>query len=409
MILNILLLPMLFFIGLITVYDDFKCGKVRNKWIALGLAWGLGIILLFLIWYFVAEPITRFFYFKILNYPSDYEVVVFTVNLAYLLKSILNILLALIIGFLMWKFNVWAAGDAKLFMVYSALLPMTFYWKSFFSIFPSFVLMINIFIPIFIYLLFSSFLYFLKYTYQRLKGGIPAEAPKKKKLSPTEKIKAILNNFKQMSIMMVAFIGIFLTIKLSQAPLEKYLPIDVFSLQVFIFAAIIIFAGSVMEFVIRPLVSKLIFVLVALLVGYGLIYAYQATLETLYLTLVMLTIFIIVLSIFRKLINFHVLRADVRRIKIEKIKPRMSLTEDIAEEIKKDKEFYKAQIGQFYPGGLLTEQVGPIKQWLRQNKKGVESVQIYTPFPFVVWMFLGVVITIVLKGSLFHLIWRGFF
>ncbi|MBU2634963.1 hypothetical protein KJ841_00605, partial [Patescibacteria group bacterium] len=49
MILDYLFLPLLFFIGLITSYQDFKEGKIKNKWIILGLIWGLGVYLLFLI------------------------------------------------------------------------------------------------------------------------------------------------------------------------------------------------------------------------------------------------------------------------------------------------------------------------------------------------------------------------
>jgi len=408
MILNILSLPVLFFIGIITTYEDFKCGKVRNKWIVFGACWGIGIILFFLIWYFIASPVTNFYYFNLLNYPADYEVVVFTVSLSYLLKCILNMTVALIISYLMWKFNVWAAGDAKLFIVYSILLPTTFYWKSFFSFFPSFVLMINIFIPIFIYLLIASILYYLKFIYLRIKNKSKDNLLEKKQESKADRKKKILEGVKNMAIMMIAFIGLFLIIKLFQAPIERYTSFDVFSIQVLIFAVVIIFSNSVIKFLIKPIVFKIVIILVAILVCYGLINSYDSTLETIRRTLIMMTIFIIVLSIFRKLIDFHVLRTDVKEVKIEDIKPRMSLVEDIMEKIKKDKKFYNKHIGRFYSGGLLLEQVEAVKKWLKNDKEEMETIKIYKPFPFVPWMFVGVIITIILKGSMFHLVWNLF-
>jgi len=402
--LNILFLPMLFLIGIITIYDDFKCGKVRNKWIIFGACWGIGIILFFLIWYFIASPVTNFYYFNILNYPPDYEVIVFTVSLSYLLKCILNMTIALIISFLMWKFDVWAAGDAKLFVVYSILLPMTFYWKSFFSFFPSFVLMINIFIPIFIYLLIGSVLYYLKFIYLRIKNKSQDNFLEKKQESKTDKRKKILEIIKNMLIMIIAFVGLFLIIKLFQNPIEKYTSVNIFSIQVLIFAVVIIFSNSVIKFLMKPTVFKIVIALVAILVCYGLIYSYDSTLETIYRTLIMMTIFIIILTIFRRMIDFHVLKTDVREVKIEDIKPRMSLVEGIMEEIKRDKKFYNKYIGRFYPGGLMPDQVETVKKWIKNNKEKMKTVEIYKPFPFVPWMFIGVIITIILKGSIFHLI-----
>ncbi|MBU1177437.1 hypothetical protein KKH96_03265 [Patescibacteria group bacterium] len=408
MILNILSLPILFFIGIITTYEDFKCGKVRNKWIIFGACWGIGIILFFLIWHFIASPVTNFYYFNLLNYPADYEVVVFTVSLSYLLKCILNMTVALIISYLMWKFNVWAAGDAKLFIVYSILLPTTFYWKSFFLFFPSFVLMINIFIPIFIYLLIASILYYLKFLYLRKKNKSKDNLLEKKQESKADRKKKILENVKNMAIMMIAFIGLFLIIKLFQTPIQKYTSIDVFSIQVLIFAVVIIFSNSVIKFLIKPIVFKIVIILVAILVCYGLINSYDSTIETIRRTLIMMTIFIIVLSIFRKLIDFHVLKTNIKEVKIEDIKPRMSLVEDIMEKMKKDKEFYNKHIGRFYSGGLLPEQVEAVKKWLKNDKEEMEIIKIYKPFPFVPWMFVGVIITIILKGSMFHLVWNLF-
>jgi hypothetical protein len=147
MIFDYLFLPMLFFIGLVTSYQDFKEGKIRNKWILLGLLWGLGIYFLLLIWNLIVPYLSS-------------ELPTFLVS--YLFKSLINSAISLIIGYLLWYFNLWSAGDAKLFFIFSLLLPLKYYWRSALPYFPSFALLINIFIPILFFLIFQNFFYFLK-------------------------------------------------------------------------------------------------------------------------------------------------------------------------------------------------------------------------------------------------------
>jgi len=140
--LDFLFLPILFLIGLITGYQDFKEGKIKNKWIILGLVWGLGIYIFFLIWALVVP------YTFIL--PS------------YIFKVFINSAIALVIGYLLWYFNLWSAGDAKLFFIFSLLLPLKYYWKTALPYFPSFALLINIFIPALLFLIGQNLFYFLK-------------------------------------------------------------------------------------------------------------------------------------------------------------------------------------------------------------------------------------------------------
>jgi len=136
MLLDYLLLPAIFLIGLVTSYQDCKEGKIKNKWIVLGLVWGLGIYFLFLI-------------FGLLSF-------------SYVFKVLINSIIALIFGYILWYFNLWSAGDAKLFFIFSLLLPLEYYWRSALPYFPSFVLLINIFIPILLFLICQNLVYFFK-------------------------------------------------------------------------------------------------------------------------------------------------------------------------------------------------------------------------------------------------------
>jgi len=418
MIFNVLFLPVLFFIGIITSYEDFKYGKVKNKWILLGLIWGLVIIFFFVIWYFIASPVTRFYYFNILQLPDNSQVSVFTVNIDYLGSVILNAVIALVVAFLMWRFNAWAAGDAKLFIVYSMLTPLTYYWKSYLSYFPSFILLINIFIPIFLYLLVRSCLYYFKFVYFWIIKRQVIDVPKKnnnfkkkfynKKNKKIDKKKKLLEIIKNTAGILLCFIGVFLILSLFKGFIEKYTFINVSSLQVFVFAFLIIFSRSLAKVFSKPIVLKIIIIILIVILAYGSIVSPQNTWQILYQVIKIMIIFMIIFTLFTKLIDFHILKTDVREIKIENIKSRMSLVEDIMEDIKRDKKFFNKYIGRFYSGGLLPEQVDVVKKWIKESKEEIRTVKIYKPFPFVPWMFAGVIITIILNGSLFHLVLNFF-
>ncbi len=410
MIFDILFLPFVFFIGLITSYEDIKFGKVKNKWILLGLIWGLAVIIFFLIWYFIASPVTRFYYFNIIDLPDNSPAPVFTVSLIYLYRVVLNAFIALIIGFLMWRFNAWAAGDAKLFIIYSLLLPLKYYWKSCLPYFPSFALLINIFIPIFLYLLIRSSFYYSKFIYFRLFKPTKIDLSKKKDKTDTklDKKKKLWETVKNMAVMLLGFIAIFLIFGLFQQPIKEHFSIDISSLLIFVFAGLIIFSGPLSKIFQKPITLKIILLVLTVILSYGFISSPQSTWQILYQTVKLMIIFMTVLTLFRKLIDFYVMRTSLKEIKIEELKPNMNLAEEALNELKKDKEYYDKYIGLIYPCGLTMEQVQAIKIW--ENKKDkLETINIYKPFPFVFWMFLGVIITLILKSSLLHPILLPFF
>jgi hypothetical protein len=150
-----LILPIILIIGLIVIYQDFKDGKILNKWIKLGLFLGL-------VYYFLLIIITVLGYFDVLSidyYPFEYY--------GYVL---LNTLIAFILGFILWYFKLWAGGDAKLFTLYAFLIPLLFYSASFYKIFPGLNLLINIILPIFIYLIIKMLLYPLQLLWGYLKN-----------------------------------------------------------------------------------------------------------------------------------------------------------------------------------------------------------------------------------------------
>jgi hypothetical protein len=134
MFLDYLFLPIILFIGVITSYQDFQSGKIKNKWILFGLVCGMGIWISLLVWSQIVPFVSHYF-----ATPMGF------ILPSYILKVLINSLISLLVGYLLWYFDLWAAGDAKLFFVFSLLLPLKYYFRSAMPYFPSVVLLINVF------------------------------------------------------------------------------------------------------------------------------------------------------------------------------------------------------------------------------------------------------------------------
>ncbi|PIZ69526.1 MAG: hypothetical protein COY10_01325 [Candidatus Portnoybacteria bacterium CG_4_10_14_0_2_um_filter_43_36] len=399
---DILFLPAVFFIGLITSYEDVKYGKVRNKWIKLALFWGLAVIIFFYLWYLIAAPVSRFFYFQVLGHPADSSPAIFTVLPIYLSKIVLNAAVSLVVAFLMWRAGAWAAGDAKLFFVYALLLPLKYYWKSYLPIFPSFVLLINIFIPVFAYLLLRSVFYNAKYFYQTLKQKkIKTLRQGDKGAKEQKENEGRWKKIREKLVMVIAFVGIFLALKLFQEPIKNQTSIDIASFQAFIFAAIIVFSGSLGKVFKKTIAFWLVSGILISVLSYGFATSPIATWQTFYQSVLMMALFMVIYGIFRKMIDFHTLKTATEEIESKDLKAKMNLDENIISEIKNDEKFFNENIGSIYPEGLDERQAEAVRKWLLDKKK--TKIKIYQPFPFVLWMFIGVIITMILKSSLFHL------
>jgi RNA binding exosome subunit len=131
-------------IGVIVAYEDWQEGKIKNKWLKIGFLLGL-------FYYLIQIILSLVGYFNGLDFGYFFGV--------YYLIVLQNTALAFLIAFALWYFKLWAGGDAKYFLLLVFLLPLAFYTQAFFKYWPAINLLINIVIPIFIYLLFKILIY----------------------------------------------------------------------------------------------------------------------------------------------------------------------------------------------------------------------------------------------------------
>jgi len=130
---SIIFFSFILLFGVITSYEDIREGKIRNKY----------VLLAFL---FTVLMNSLIFFGFIEDHSFDQ---------GYYLELLINVIIAFLIGFALWTFNLWTPGDAKLFSAYAALVPLTTYQLGYARYFPSFTLLSNTFIPLFFLILLA--------------------------------------------------------------------------------------------------------------------------------------------------------------------------------------------------------------------------------------------------------------
>jgi hypothetical protein len=126
--LKLLFISLLFALGIISSLTDILFGKIPNK-----------ILLCF---FFLGI----FFHFLSFLFGENFPISIF-----------FNLVFSILVSFFLFYFNIWAAGDGKLFILYSFLIPLSFYpKKQIFPYFPSFLLLKNLFLPILIFALIET-------------------------------------------------------------------------------------------------------------------------------------------------------------------------------------------------------------------------------------------------------------
>lgn len=126
---SLLLLGGLLFIGTITSREDFHYGRIRNKWMLLALGYSVILTVLASLFLFANGM---------------------SLSKTYLIQYALNIAFAFLLGVIIWVAGLWSAGDAKLFLAFAALMPLSVYQQGYVQSFPAFTILVNTLVPMFV-------------------------------------------------------------------------------------------------------------------------------------------------------------------------------------------------------------------------------------------------------------------
>ena len=380
---------MLFFIGIITSYQDLIYGKIRNKWIILGLLYGLLIVFLFFIWNLIAQPVTEFYYSTVRGLQSDSPLPVFTIQFFYLKTLIINFLIAVIASFLMWHFSAWSAGDAKLFLVFVLLLPLKYYYKTFLPFFPSFVLLVNIFIPVFIFLSIKALFFCWKLLIK--------ESKEKKILISIKKL--IKNNIANVGRLLIIFLTMFFSAQLFQR-IINFPFLNNANKQLTALMIIYLMSFPLTKILKNKKVFLCFIFFFIFILTIGFVYYKEIFIGMFWKVLYMVAFFLVLIGSLRKILDVYIEGRGIKEIKIEDLNPNSQINQELLSDIKKElPEIHKSiQIERY----LQPKTLDSIKNFCINRKN--TTIGIYKSFPFAIWMLIGLIITIILKGSLFLLI-----
>jgi hypothetical protein len=333
--------------GIWSSYTDIKKGKIKNLTVIFIIGFGLGINL-----YFGGN----------------------------IFLILLNSGLSFIVGYLLWEFGFWSPGDAKLFTAFSFLIPLSIYKQGSIPFFPSYIILVNTFVPVAIFFLFYSI---IKLNIKNLK----------------EKLGEIftLPSLSGMIIFILGFSVIFEVIN------------QVFNFEINrIFQIILMLVISETSLKFKESHFKIFLILVTILL------ASLFPTQILSLGFLIGFLFSFITFQFLRLLLSNLDQFSLKEeVKIGNLEPKMILAEDI---IKMDDEYVKystpiityfdiirtvrKRFSARFRGKLSEEDVNKIHSLRDKNKIKFDTIKISKTIPFSPFIFMGVIITYLLKGSL---------
>jgi len=263
-------LPALLALGAVTTYEDIKSGKIRNIWILAGILYAVVVYLFF-------SPFSA----------PEKEIIY------------LNILISILVSYLLWKKGLWAAGDAKLFIVYALLIPPAHYKNVYLSYFPAFNLLFNIFFPVTLALFFRSLWDFIsKLPATQLRGLL---------------LKRLQRGKGEIVINFCGFSGIFLLYRIISARLQENYYVFFENNRVFIFIVTLLIYKPLTSVFIRRKIG--VFVVLGVAVIYVIyksivsteMYFWQIA-QAMGMALLLMSAF----AVFRKVTDYYIERAQLK-------------------------------------------------------------------------------------------------
>lgn len=381
----IFLVP-LFIIGVIVSFEDYRYGKIKNKWIKIGFLYGAIMFGLIIFRSFFSDPLT--------------------IDFSYLSHILVNTIIASVVGCVMWYWTIWSAGDAKLFSLFAFLLPLEFYSNTYLSYFPSFALLINIFIIALIIFLIMLVLNFIFYMLNR-RRIITEEEKKARKERIKRNIYSFIGEIFNLFIVffvMVSLVGIIFRSALKERLFYFFnttLGLENWVLFITVLAIFI--------FLVRFLRKlKKIFYTIAILLFIWLLYTWfrlgQSPMLTIKPMIGMTAVLVFGGFTFRKAFDWYVNKKEVEEIDVGNIKKGTRLTEESLKVFKTKSpttKSLKESMGRIYSDGLSKEQSIFLKKLAGEKK--IKKIKVYKLSPFAIWIFIGLITTIIFKGSIVKL------
>jgi len=123
------MLPAIIVLGIAASWTDLRSHVIKNSHLVIALTYG-------------------FFAYVVYFYLEQAKG---TPILNDMLGVVINTTITMVASYMLWHVAIWTAGDAKLFIVFAFLVPISVYQKGFVPFFPGIALLVNTFVPFFIF------------------------------------------------------------------------------------------------------------------------------------------------------------------------------------------------------------------------------------------------------------------
>lgn len=327
---NFLILTVLL-TSILVATEDIKTKRIPNKFILSAAAIGV------------------FFYMIAL--------LVGVIDFTYFVKIMVNTIISFIVSFGIWKLGLWPAGDAKLVITFSFLIPLQCYAQTYLSPFPSFVFLINI---CFVYLSFLAI--------KAVPAGWCGFLSLRQRGCFRQKILMCRLRRKWKAILRLASIKKHTWI--SGVVKNKN---TVWKVLGWVFAKIFIISMAAMFFEKRSFQFR----------SFLIYFLFFGSLKIL----------------FRLFMDSY----GRKRVGVSEIQPGANLSEVSIRRLRSDNAFFNS-LDTLRPEGLTQHQAGLIRAYF--SAKGIVSVYVHDTIPFSPFIILGAAATVLTKGSVLYLIGR---
>jgi hypothetical protein len=385
-----LVVPLLFYYGYVSAFGDIKSGRIPNKLIWLGVKIGLiwhAVYIGFLMWILRDKLM-----------PDGIKIVE-----EYILEFGVNSLFGLGVGFFMWWVHLWAAGDAKLFAVFTFLVPVDFYSKFHVRWFPSFALLYNIFVCA-LAVVCVDFAYKLARRAAASRRSGEMREFIDRYINRKAARQYIGERWKPVLRLVLGLIFSFLITSL----IRKYLGVAVEKIipwkftinlkDVEINESIIFLLVFLLFRPLSRLYQNLVFYYITIfsLGSYILYFIFINSSFKIVTELMHFGGMSILLLAFRKVYEFYSERINVTVVPLENLLAKTILSKKTLQKIElDDKEFFKKHFELIYADGLTEDQIAALKEWKKED-----PVEISGTIPFAPCIMAGVVVTIIFRGIL---------
>ncbi len=385
-------------LGLVVSYEDWKERKIRNRWILAGL----GLCAAFLTFFLVNSALG----YGGVRLASNYDEAVlldighYYMPWGYYARLALHAALSFACAYALWRYSVWPAGDAKLFIVFALILPLVNPNLPGFPRMLFVVMLINIFVPAGLILSVETLV------------RLAARAPILARTDWRKEAHAWLDaarvrlidhwphryNLLALSVNLFAFFTLFRfgqrwLLGAAAGPAGRLL----------VFSGLILVWSPVQRLLCNRILSACALCGLAAAALAAAFLRGVDVLAWIRLGVAMMFNFGMLLSVARVALGALAERQSLASVPADEVHAGMILAEPTWQVLRREPRLAQ-QLGASYCDGLTADEAQAVKSWLvlDGSRDKLAQCRFYRAVPFAAWIFLGCVLTLHCRSTIIH-------